>query len=116
MEARSQGFGLSASWLPPDMMSQPSSANTPTSIPRRSDASVWSSLRSLPTDLRLLLRRSVFLALIAEEGWDLLCHHGADVTNYKSPDFDTVAALEITPITCRLCLKLSGKPAVAGCF
>jgi UDP-glucose 4-epimerase len=36
---------------------------------------------------------SRFLALIGEGGWDLLCHHGADVTNYKSPDFDAVAAL-----------------------
>jgi nucleoside-diphosphate-sugar epimerase len=34
-----------------------------------------------------------FLALIGEGGFDLLCHHAADVTNYKSPDFDTVAAL-----------------------
>ena len=34
-----------------------------------------------------------FLGLIKEGGWDILCHHGADVTNYKSPDFDTVAAL-----------------------
>jgi nucleoside-diphosphate-sugar epimerase len=34
-----------------------------------------------------------FLALINEGGWDLLCHHAADVTNYKSPNFDTVAAL-----------------------
>jgi nucleoside-diphosphate-sugar epimerase len=34
-----------------------------------------------------------FLALIAEGGWDLLSHHGADVTNYKSPDFNVVAAL-----------------------
>jgi nucleoside-diphosphate-sugar epimerase len=34
-----------------------------------------------------------FLSLIAEGGWDLLCHHAADVTNYKSPDFDSVAAL-----------------------
>ncbi len=25
--------------------------------------------------------------------FDLLCHHGADVTNYKSPDFDVAAAL-----------------------
>ena len=33
-----------------------------------------------------------FLGLIKEGGWDILCHHGADVTNYKSPDFDTVAA------------------------
>ncbi len=36
---------------------------------------------------------SAFLALIGEGGWDLLCHHAADVTNYKSPDFDAVAAL-----------------------
>jgi len=34
-----------------------------------------------------------FLALIDEGGWGLFCHHGADVTNYKSPDFDPVAAL-----------------------
>ena len=34
-----------------------------------------------------------FLALIRDGGWDLLCHHAADVTNYKSPDFDAVAAL-----------------------
>jgi UDP-glucose 4-epimerase len=34
-----------------------------------------------------------FLTLIAEGGWNLLGHHGADVTNYKSPDFDAVAAL-----------------------
>jgi len=34
-----------------------------------------------------------FLALIREQSWDLYCHHAADVTNYKSPDFDTVGAL-----------------------
>jgi UDP-glucose 4-epimerase len=34
-----------------------------------------------------------FLTLIAEGGWNLLSHHGADVTNYKSPDFDPIAAL-----------------------
>src|SRR3954469_25283296 len=34
-----------------------------------------------------------FLDLIGEGGWDLFCHHAADVTNYKSPDFDTVSAL-----------------------
>ncbi len=34
-----------------------------------------------------------FLALIKEGGWNLLCHHAADVSNYKSHDFDTVAAL-----------------------
>jgi nucleoside-diphosphate-sugar epimerase len=34
-----------------------------------------------------------FMALIAEGGWGLLGHHAADVTNYKSPDFDAIAAL-----------------------
>jgi nucleoside-diphosphate-sugar epimerase len=34
-----------------------------------------------------------FLNLIGERGWDLLCHHAADVTNYKSPDFDTIGAV-----------------------
>ena len=34
-----------------------------------------------------------FVAMTREGGWDLLCHHAADVTNYKSPDFDVVAAV-----------------------
>lgn len=28
-----------------------------------------------------------------ENHWDLFCHHAADVSNYKSPDFDAVSAL-----------------------
>jgi nucleoside-diphosphate-sugar epimerase len=35
-----------------------------------------------------------FLRLVREGGWDLLAHHAADVTNYKSPDFDVAAALQ----------------------
>jgi nucleoside-diphosphate-sugar epimerase len=35
-----------------------------------------------------------FLALLREEPWDLLAHHGTDVTNYRSPDFDAAAALQ----------------------
>ena len=35
-----------------------------------------------------------FLKLIANDGpWDMLCHHAAEVTNYKSPDFDVAAAV-----------------------
>src|SRR5262249_19045385 len=34
-----------------------------------------------------------FPDLIAEGGWGLLCHHAAEVANYKSPDFDVMAAL-----------------------
>lgn len=35
-----------------------------------------------------------FLTLIGQGGWDLLCHHAADVSNYKSPDFDAVGAVQ----------------------
>lgn len=34
-----------------------------------------------------------FLSLVEEGGWDTLAHHAAEVTNYKSPDFDVVGAL-----------------------
>lgn len=34
-----------------------------------------------------------FVDLVNEGGWDVFCHHGADSTNYKSPDFDVPAAL-----------------------
>jgi nucleoside-diphosphate-sugar epimerase len=34
-----------------------------------------------------------FLELAGRGGWDLFCHHAADVTNYKSPSFDLVSAL-----------------------
>jgi nucleoside-diphosphate-sugar epimerase len=35
-----------------------------------------------------------FLALVKNHSnWDLLCHHAADVTNYKSLDFDVSAAV-----------------------
>ena len=35
-----------------------------------------------------------FLQLIKESNWDLLCHHAADVTDYKSPNFNATAAAE----------------------
>jgi nucleoside-diphosphate-sugar epimerase len=34
-----------------------------------------------------------FIELAGSERWDLYCHHAADVTKYRSPDFDPVAAL-----------------------
>lgn len=34
-----------------------------------------------------------FLQLIKEQPFDLFCHHAADVTDYKSPNFNPVAAL-----------------------
>ncbi len=35
-----------------------------------------------------------FLQLAGSEPFDQLCHHAADVTNYKSPDFNAQAAVE----------------------
>lgn len=34
-----------------------------------------------------------FVDLVRSGRFDLLCHHAADVTNYKSPDFDAVGAV-----------------------
>ncbi|MBK9118906.1 MAG: NAD(P)-dependent oxidoreductase [Phycisphaerales bacterium] len=34
-----------------------------------------------------------FLQLVVSEPFDVLAHHAADVTNYKSPDFDVAAAV-----------------------
>lgn len=34
-----------------------------------------------------------FLDLIRSQPWDLLCHHAADVKDYRSPDFDYYGAL-----------------------
>lgn len=34
-----------------------------------------------------------FLEIIKGSKWDLLCHHAADVTNYRSPEFDVAKAL-----------------------
>jgi UDP-glucose 4-epimerase len=66
-------------------------------------------LRAYPADLRrrrvaLVTERcrplvgvsfgdGAFVAAIREGGFDLLAHHGAEVTKYKSPDFDVVAAV-----------------------
>jgi len=35
-----------------------------------------------------------FLQLIKERNWDLLCHHAAEASNYKSAEFDVAAAVE----------------------
>jgi UDP-glucose 4-epimerase len=35
-----------------------------------------------------------FLKIIRESRFDVLCHHAAEVRNYKSPDFDAIRALQ----------------------
>ena len=53
-----------------------------------------------------------FLGLIGDGGWDLIGHHAADVTNYKSADFDTVAALANNTHNIR---KVLAAAKAAGC-
>ncbi len=52
-----------------------------------------------------------FLDLIdSESSWDVLCHHAADVTNYKSMDFDISTALARNTLNLRQVLqKLQAK-------
>jgi UDP-glucose 4-epimerase len=35
-----------------------------------------------------------FLQLVKDHRWDLLCHHAAEVTDYRSANFNVIAALE----------------------
>jgi UDP-glucose 4-epimerase len=53
-----------------------------------------------------------FLAIIKERTWDLFCHHAADVTNYRDPNFDVVGALKNN--TCQL-PKVHDLLGSAGC-
>jgi len=57
-----------------------------------------------------------FIELTSQAPWDLLCHHAADVTNYKSLDFDLVTALanntrSIAAVLQALC-KRQGRPCL----
>ena len=53
-----------------------------------------------------------FLELINSGNWDLLCHHAADVTNYRSADFDVAAAVQNNTLRLPLVLDSLGQ---AGC-
>jgi UDP-glucose 4-epimerase len=60
-----------------------------------------------------------FLQLIREGHWDLFCHHAAEATNYRSPDFNVVAAVENNTYRIPLVLDLlqdagCGKVVVTG--
>jgi len=50
-----------------------------------------------------------FLGLL-DQDFDAVCHHGAHVENYKSPDFDVAAAVLSNTLNCRTVMeKLKGK-------
>jgi len=46
-----------------------------------------------------------FVSLIERGGFDVLCHHGADATNYRSPDFDVTAAVASNTLHLRKVLE-----------
>ncbi len=54
-------------------------------------------LKQLPKNLRLVEEAAFgsdpFVRLLGEGQWDVLCHHGAEVGNYRSPDFVVEAAV-----------------------
>jgi nucleoside-diphosphate-sugar epimerase len=52
-----------------------------------------------------------FLALAGEK-FDLLCHHAAEMTNYRSPDFDALQALQRNSLNARAVLKALQCPVV----
>jgi UDP-glucose 4-epimerase len=53
-----------------------------------------------------------FLKLARQEKFDLLCHHAAEVTDYKNPSFDALAALASNALHLRLVLKTLDCPVV----
>jgi UDP-glucose 4-epimerase len=53
-----------------------------------------------------------FLKVAEAEKFDLLCHHAADVTNYKSAEFDAVRALQNNTHQLRTVLKVLQCPTV----
>ncbi len=50
--------------------------------------------------------KAPFFSLIKEQPWNLFCHHAADVTDYKSPAFNAIAALENNTLNLKESLTL----------
>lgn len=46
-----------------------------------------------------------FLTLLQSQSWDILCHHAADAANYKSTDFDALAAARNNSLNLRKVLE-----------
>ena len=71
-------------------------------------------ISALPADVKKVTEVSfgdeTFCELVASESrWDMLCHHAADVTNYKSADFDVVSAVANNTFNIANVLKLFGE-------
>ncbi len=65
--------------------------------PARYEGARAQRVRGLAGEVRLVpecpFGEAKFLALIGAENFDLLCHHAAEVGDYRSPDFDVAGAL-----------------------
>lgn len=48
---------------------------------------------------------AAFLAMVRQRDFDVLCHHAAEVANYRSPDFDTTSALASNTLNFRAVLE-----------
>ena len=55
-----------------------------------------------------------FLALVAAENFDLLCHHAAEVGDYRAPDFDVAAALAANTRALRAVLETMAGRGLRG--
>lgn len=54
-----------------------------------------------------------FLGVAAGEGFDVLCHHAAEVGDYRSPEFDVIGALKSNTLNLRGVIDaMCGKPMV----
>ena len=53
-----------------------------------------------------------FLDLLNDGPWDVVCHHAAEMSNYRSPTFDALAATQANTHRCRQVLE---SMAAAGC-
>ena len=66
------------------------------------DISHYEGVRKKRVDLLQVLCHPVFECRFGEgkyielsnDNWDIMCHHAADVTNYKNPDFDVLRAVK----------------------
>jgi nucleoside-diphosphate-sugar epimerase len=71
-------------------------------------------LASLPQTVKVLadcpLGSDGFMSLVEGGRWDVLCHHGAQVDNYRSPEYDVFAAIEANTANLRNVLSaMAGK-------
>lgn len=63
----------------------------------------------------MMFGTDAFLQLAREQGpWDLLCHHAAEATNYRSPDFDVHRALLSNSLNLRTVLATLNSAGLKG--